>query len=58
VFNLAVGEMTVLGGYLPYAFSVQLGIPIWAAVALSVVAAAIVGIKVTGCLFSPLLVNQ
>jgi branched-chain amino acid transport system permease protein len=58
VFNLAVGEMMVLGGYLLYAFSVQLGIPIWGAVALSIVAAAIVGIISNRLFVQPLIGQQ
>ena len=57
VFNLAIGEMMVLGGYLLYFFSVQIGIPIWGGVALTIAATAIVGI-ISNRLFVQPLIGQ
>lgn len=57
IFNMAIGEMMVLGGYLAYLFTVQLGLPLWAGVTLSVVSACIVGI-ITYWLFVRPLIGQ
>lgn len=57
IFNLAVGEMMVFGGYLCYFFSVQLGVPLWGAVALTVIGAGVVGL-ITDRLFIRPLIGQ
>lgn len=57
IFNLAVGEMMVFGGYLCYFFSVQLGVPLWGAVALTVIGAGVVGL-ITNRLFIRPLIGQ
>ena len=57
IFNLAMGEMTILGGYLLYLFTVQLGLPLWAGVVLAVALAAVVG-AVTNRLFVQPLIGQ
>ena len=57
IFNLALGEMMVLGGYLCYFFCVQLGVPLWGAVILTVVAAGIIGV-ITNRLFIRPLIGQ
>ncbi|MBC8274073.1 MAG: branched-chain amino acid ABC transporter permease [Chloroflexi bacterium] len=57
IFNLAVGEMMVFGGYLCYFFSVQLGVPLWGAVVLTVIGAGVVGL-ITNRLFIRPLIGQ
>jgi branched-chain amino acid transport system permease protein len=57
IFNLALGEMMVFGGYLCYFFSVQLGIPLWGAVALTIIGAGVVGL-ITNRLFIRPLIGQ
>ena len=57
IFNLAVGEMMVFGGYLCYFFSVQLGVPLWGAVVLTVIGAGVVGV-ITNRLFIRPLIGQ
>ena len=57
IFNLAVGEMMVFGGYLCYFFSVQLGVPLWGAVVLTVIGAGVVGF-ITNRLFIRPLIGQ
>lgn len=57
IFNLAVGEMMVFGGYLCYFFSVQLGVPLWGAIALTVIGAGVVGL-ITNRLFIRPLIGQ
>jgi branched-chain amino acid transport system permease protein len=57
IFNLAIGEMMVLGGYLLFFLSVQLGLPLWAGVILSIVLACVVG-YVTNILFIRPLIGQ
>ena len=57
IFNLALGEMMVLGGYLCYFFCVQLGVPLWGAVGLTVITAGAVGL-ITNRLFIRPLIGQ
>ena len=57
IFNLAMGEMMVMGGYLCYMFSAQLGAPLWGAVILAVAASAGIGL-VTNRLFIRPLIGQ
>ena len=57
IFNLAMGEIMMLGGYLLYFFAVQLGLPLWVGVILTAAAAAAVGF-VTNRLFIRPLIGQ
>jgi branched-chain amino acid transport system permease protein len=57
IFNLAMGEMMMLGGYLLYFFAVQLTLPLWVGVILTVAAAAVIGF-VTNHLFIRPLIGQ
>lgn len=57
IFNLALGEMMVLGGYLCYFFCVQLGVPLWGAVGLTVITVGAVGL-ITNRLFIRPLIGQ
>ncbi len=57
IFNLATGEMMVLGGYVCYFFAVQLGMPLWVAVILTVITAGVIGL-ITNRLFIRPLIGQ
>ena len=57
IFNLALGEMMVFGGYLTYFFSVQLGVPLWGGVILAIIVAGGIGV-ITDRLFIRPLIGQ
>jgi branched-chain amino acid transport system permease protein len=54
IFNLAMGEILMLSGYIFYLFSSQLGLPIWLAVILTLLMMCIVGIISVRLLIQPL----
>ena len=55
IFNLAMGEMMILGGYLLYFFAVQIGLPLWAGVILTIAAAAVIGLATNRLFIRPLI---
>ncbi|MFG1277436.1 branched-chain amino acid ABC transporter permease [Xanthobacter autotrophicus] len=55
VFNLAVGEILMLGGYLFFAFSAGFGLPVWAAIPLAIAGGGVVGAMVERALIRPML---
>jgi len=55
IFNLAMGEMMIMGGYLCYMFSIQLGVPLWGAVVLTIAAAAGIGMATDRLFIRPLI---
>jgi branched-chain amino acid transport system permease protein len=54
VFHLAHGAVYVLGGYFIYAFSEQLGLPVWLAVPLAAATAALLGVAIDRVVYRPL----
>jgi branched-chain amino acid transport system permease protein len=54
-FNIAQGHFVLVGGYLGYSFLVVFHLPIWAALFLSIAAAAILGLLVERLTIRPLL---
>lgn len=57
IFNLALGEMMVVGGYVLYYFAVQLGLSVWIALILAVITVVIIGV-ITNRLFIRPLIGQ
>jgi len=55
IFNLALGEMMVFGGYLTYFFSVQLGVPLWGGVILAIIVAGGIGVITDRLCIRPLI---
>lgn len=54
IFNLAMGEILMLSGYVFYLFTSQLGLPVWLGVVLTLVLMCIVGIISVRLLIQPL----
>jgi branched-chain amino acid transport system permease protein len=54
VFNFAQGELVVVGGFLVWWFTIDLGLPLWASLPLSFAAAAVFGIIIERVFFSRL----
>ena len=55
IFNLAIGEVMVLAGFLTYMFAVQLGTPMWAAVILTLISTGVIGYITCRLLIHPLI---
>lgn len=55
VLNLAQGELVVIGAYAFYAFGAQIGLPLWAALLSTLLAAAIMGLLVERFAIRPLI---
>lgn len=55
IFNFAQGELFLLGAYVTWAFVMQLGLPIWLSLVLSVGVGAIVGLLIERLALRPLL---
>jgi branched-chain amino acid transport system permease protein len=54
VFNIAQGHFVLIGGYLGYTFLVPLGLPIWAALGLSIITAIFMGVVIERFTLRPL----
>ena len=54
-FNIASGQIVMLGGYLGYTFLMPLDLPVWAAILAAIAVAAIMGIVVERLALRPLL---
>jgi branched-chain amino acid transport system permease protein len=54
-FNIASGQIVMLGGYLGYTFLIPLKLPVWAAVICAIVVAAIMGLVIERLALRPLL---
>jgi branched-chain amino acid transport system permease protein len=54
VFNIAQGHFVMIGGYLGFTFLVPFGLPIWASLLLSIVAAIIMGLLIERLTLRPL----
>ena len=54
IFNLAMGEILMLSGYVFYLFTTQLELPIWAAVILTLLSMCIIGVVTARLLILPL----
>jgi branched-chain amino acid transport system permease protein len=55
VFNIAQGHFVLIGGYLGYTFLVPCGLPIWAALLLSIAVAIVMGLIIERLMLRPLL---
>jgi branched-chain amino acid transport system permease protein len=55
VFNIAQGHFVLIGGYLGYTFLVTFGLPVWAALGLSIGTAVIMGLLIERLILRPLL---
>lgn len=55
IFNLALGEFMVLGGYIFFMFSVALNIPVWLAVLMSIATIVALGIVTAILIIRPLI---
>jgi branched-chain amino acid transport system permease protein len=55
VFNIAQGHFVLMGGYLGYTFLMTFGLPIWAALGLAIVTAAVMGWLIERLILRPLL---
>ncbi len=55
VFNIAQGHFVMIGGYLGFTFLVPLGLPIWAAFALAIGVAIIMGLLIERLTLRPLI---
>ena len=55
VFNIAQGHFVLIGGYLGYTFLVPLGLPIWAALGMTIATAIIMGLAIERLTLRPLL---
>jgi branched-chain amino acid transport system permease protein len=53
-FNIAQGHFVMIGGYLGYTFLVPFGLPVWASLALAIVAAIIMGLLIERLTLRPL----
>jgi branched-chain amino acid transport system permease protein len=54
-FNIASGQVVMIGAYLGYTFLIPLKLPVWAAVILAIVVAAIMGLVIERLALRPLL---
>ncbi|MDD5495350.1 MAG: branched-chain amino acid ABC transporter permease [Dehalococcoidia bacterium] len=54
IFNLAMGEILMLSGYVFYLFANQLGLPVWAAVMMTLVLMCIIGYITVRLMIQPL----
>lgn len=54
VFNLAQGQIVIFGCYIFYSFGVDLGLPLWAAVLLTLLVGVLMGLLVERVLMRPL----
>jgi branched-chain amino acid transport system permease protein len=55
VFNIAQGHFVLIGGYLGYTFLLTFGLPIWAALAMAIATAIIMGLLIERLILRPLL---
>ena len=55
VVNIAIGEMLMIGAYVFFAFSAGMGLPIWAAIAGTLVASALIGALIERTVIRPML---
>jgi len=55
IFNLAQGELVILGAYIFYAFSVQLGLPVWVSALGTCICAVGLGLLIERLFMRPLL---
>ncbi len=53
-FNIAQGHFVLIGGYLGYTFLVTFGLPIWAALALAIATAVVMGLLIERLTLRPL----
>jgi branched-chain amino acid transport system permease protein len=54
-FNIASGQIVMLGGYLGYTFLIPFGLPVWAAILASIAVAIILGLAIERLALRPLL---
>jgi branched-chain amino acid transport system permease protein len=54
-FNIAQGQIVMLGGYLGYTFLVSLHLPVWAAIVASIAVAVVMGLVIERLALRPLL---
>jgi branched-chain amino acid transport system permease protein len=54
VFNIAQGHFVLIGGYLGYTFLVPLNLPVWAALILAILSAAVMGLLIERLMLRPL----
>jgi branched-chain amino acid transport system permease protein len=55
VFNIAQGHFVLIGGYVGYTFLVPFGLPIWAALLLSILVAILMGVLIERLMLRPLI---
>jgi branched-chain amino acid transport system permease protein len=53
-FNIAQGHFVLIGGYLGYTFLIPLGLPLWAAILLSILVAIVMGLLIERLALRPL----
>jgi branched-chain amino acid transport system permease protein len=54
VFNIAQGHFVLIGGYLGYTFLVPMNLPVWAALILAILSAAVMGLLIERLMLRPL----
>lgn len=54
-FNIASGQIVMIGGYLGYTFLIPLALPVWAAIICSIVVAIVLGLVIERLALRPLL---